>query len=174
MTRDLGSPVVDADVLLAPNLRTFGWSFSIEDQHSEDWTDFGDKEANWLREFARTAITRKAALNRIEVEFNPDDWEAWRRDDYPWDRMDKIRDEVRPHGIALDYGIPPLTKEEWLKEKTTRGDDEEELLLDHEEESVQGSTTSEPSDAESTYPALDDPNPGRDIREYFSLVQTGT
>ena len=50
MTQELASPAAD----------------------NEDWRDFGDKEETWLREFAKTAVAKRAALTRILVDFSPD------------------------------------------------------------------------------------------------------
>jgi hypothetical protein len=116
MEKNLEFSSTEADLLLAPNLKTFGWSFSIYDQHSESWTDFGDREERWLREFARAATARKAVLKKIEITFTPDEWRSKEEDGYPWDRIDKIRDEVRPRGIALEYSEPPLSKKAWLEQ----------------------------------------------------------
>jgi len=66
MEENLEFSSTEADLLLAPNLKTFGWDFSIYDQHSESWTDFGKREERWVRELARAAIERKAALKKIE------------------------------------------------------------------------------------------------------------
>ncbi|KIW29054.1 uncharacterized protein PV07_04900 [Cladophialophora immunda] len=116
MDRDLVFSREDADALLASNLQTFGWDFGIYDQHSESWTDFGTKEAEWLRALAKAAAARKAALKRIEITYNPDPCYAQTEGDgYPWDRMDRLRDEIRPYGIALEYSEPSLSREDWLE-----------------------------------------------------------
>ncbi|EAW10949.1 uncharacterized protein ACLA_065830 [Aspergillus clavatus NRRL 1] len=109
------SPAADADCLLAPRLHTFGLDFSIYDQHSEAWTDFGDAEERWVREFAKVAVARKAALRKIMITFTPEPWGLSREDGYPWDRMDQICEDLRPHGLVLEYNEPVLTKDEWRK-----------------------------------------------------------
>ena len=174
MPRELRSPVTDADALLAPNLRTFGWSFSINDEHCESWDDFGDTEENWLRGFAKTAIARKAALDRIEIEFNPYE-SIWDEETYPWNRLDSIRDEILPYGITLKYSMPQVTKEEWLEKRETWANGLEDLIVSIEEQPNEDLTGSEISDSESsnsefTCTGLDDPNAGRDIREFFLPV----
>ena len=172
MAEDLGSPATDAEAIIAPNLRTFGWSFAIYDQHSEQWDDVGSNEENWLRGFVRTAVIKKSALTRIEVEFRPDAWDSWEHDDYPWDRLDRICAEFQPCGITVQYSTPSIPKEEWLKEKERRANGEEDRVADDEEQAEEEeSIASERSDSEVTYPKLDDPNPGTDIREYFLPVQ---
>jgi hypothetical protein len=115
MEKDLEFSCEEANVLLAPNLETFGWDFGVYPHTS--WTDFGNKEEDWLRGLAKAAITRKAALKRIEITYSPDPdlWGVKEEDGYPWDRMDRIRDEIRPCGITLEYSEPPLSKEDWLE-----------------------------------------------------------
>lgn len=157
MTDDLNFSPVEADLLLAPNLKTFGLSFSIHDQHSEGWADFGDTEEHWVREFAKAAIASKAALKNIEIEFHPDSSWSSQEDGYPWDRMDKIRDEIRPYGMALEYSEPSCTKEVWL----------EQMKLGN----VELASADSP---EQCTPEQRTPDPvfeGRDIREYFPVVQ---
>lgn len=106
----------EADALLVPKLKIFGWDFGIYDQHTESWTDFGHKEEGWLRGLAKVATMRKAALKRIEIIYNPEPLPAeWEQDGYPWDRMDRLRDEIRPSGITLEYSEPSLSKENWLE-----------------------------------------------------------
>jgi hypothetical protein len=144
----LESPAADADLLLAPNLKTFGWDFSIYDQHSEGWNAFGDREENWIREIARAAISRKAALKEIQIEFNPESWGHKEEDGYPWDRMEGVHDEIWPCGMTLKYSVPPFTKERWLELVNPRGEIEETVDT----------------------PRRDSPeliSEGRDIRKYF-------
>lgn len=161
MAKDLKLSPAEADLLLAPSLRTFGLSFSIYDQHSESWTDFGDTEEHWVRDFAKAAIARKAALNKIEIEFHPDSiWGTNEEDGYPWDRMNKIQDEIRPYGIVLEYSEPYCTKEVWLEQLKT---EPEEIAStgDPEQSSTEQNTPEAP---EAVFE-------GRDIREYFPVVQ---
>ena len=105
----------DADVL-GPSLKIFGWDFNIYDQHNEIWTDFGEPEAYWLRELAGKAISRKAALKTIKIQFSPDHWGTNEDMGYPWGRMNNVRDQMlRPNGIDLVYNGPVISKEGWLK-----------------------------------------------------------
>ena len=156
MASDLKFSAAEADLLLAPSLKAFELDFSIYDQHSESWTDFGDMEEDWVREFARTAIARKAALEKIRITFNPDSWGTKEEDGYPWDRMDKIRDEIRPYGMALEYSEPECTKDRWLERMKLWK--EERTSADSPEQSTEEQSTPEPIFE------------GRDIREYFSPV----
>ncbi|GMF71926.1 unnamed protein product [Aspergillus oryzae] len=142
---------LDADLLLGASLHTFTLDFTVHDQHSESWTDFGEREEHWVAKVARAAITRKAALRKIKIIFTPDYWTGREEDGYPWDRMDRIHDEISPHGLVLEYNKPALTKEEWLQvlrqESCAQSDTESLDALEME-------------DSERTYE-------GGDIREYF-------
>ncbi|KAJ5083800.1 hypothetical protein N7456_013227 [Penicillium angulare] len=113
---------VYADLLLGPNLHTFGLVFGVMG-HSliNNW---GHKEEEWIRQLAKAAWKRKAALKTIEITFSPvspypnlkqgiySDWEYV----YPWDRMDKLGNQIQRYGLTLEYTAPPWTKEEWLSE----------------------------------------------------------
>ena len=171
MSEELASPTTDAEVMLGPRLREFKWDFTIFDQHSESWSDFGDKEENWLREFAKTAVARKAALARIKVQFHPDNWGCGESDHYPWDRMDMVRDEVEKGGVTIEYSEPSISREGWLRERRIVAGEEVSDMTDEEGESDEGSISSRQSDSESTWSGLDDPNPGKDIRQYFLPVR---
>ena len=119
MSQDLRFSRSDADALLAPRLQRFEWDFSIHDRarpFREGCTDFGEREEQWLRSFARVAIERSAALKSIRVAFSPEerDWPRG-QSEYPWDRLDSIRVEVQPQGITLTWSTPSITKEAWLK-----------------------------------------------------------
>lgn len=97
-----------ANSLLGPNLKTFRWILRGDLHGPEAWGSFGDREQRFIRGLA------KAALREIEIEFDPDPRLSSLKDGYPWDRMDVIREEIRPHGIELVYSKPPVTKERWL------------------------------------------------------------
>lgn len=103
-----------ADYILAPSLKKFTLSFTIIDQHSEQWDDFGKQEEAWIRRLAQIALERKAILQEIRIRFDP---EWWRPNadkiDYPWDRMDALNKEFQTRGIAITYTKPPATREEW-------------------------------------------------------------
>ncbi|KAE8370615.1 hypothetical protein BDV27DRAFT_151873 [Aspergillus caelatus] len=114
-TEKLTFSTLHADILLGPNLHTFILDFSIYGQHSEAWTDFGEQEEHWVAQFAKAAIERKAALRKIDIIFKPSYKESTEEQGYPWDRMDRIRDEIQLHGLVLEYSKPYLTKEKWLQ-----------------------------------------------------------
>ncbi|KAH8801367.1 F-box domain protein [Xylogone sp. PMI_703] len=177
--KELDTPAADADILLAPNLKTFGWDFTIYDQHSESWTAFGDKEENWVRGIAKAAIEKKTGLKKIEIVFTPEGWDTKMEDGYPWDRMDRIHDEIQQNGLTLRYNQPSITKEAWL---------ESFIPWDEVEQNAIESINSEPSGSdlvdtdlhgsdsdpqEFVFPDLHNPQTtfqGRDIREYFRSV----
>lgn len=122
MPRPIDFSVEHANIL-GSSLKTFAWDFSIYDQHSETWRDFGAPEAAWVRELAEIAISRKAALEMIAICYTPDDyWGSTEEDGYPWDRMDKVRDEtMKPNGLTLEYNKPSISKDEWLHYIRTGG-----------------------------------------------------
>lgn len=115
MSRPVQFSVEDSNVL-GPSLKTFAWDFSIYDQHSESWTDFGAPEAAWLRELGEIAISRKAALEKIVIQYTPECYHnPTEEEGYPWDRMDKVRDEtLKPNGLSLEYNEPSVSKDKWL------------------------------------------------------------
>lgn len=109
---------LDADLLLAPSLKTFRWCFTCPGTAGDSLTNFGAREGEWLREFARAAIARGSTLKEIQVRYNPRRYWAVlikRTLRYPWDLMDEIRAEIQPHGLALEFTEPAITKEEWLR-----------------------------------------------------------
>ncbi|KAF2650917.1 hypothetical protein K491DRAFT_666479 [Lophiostoma macrostomum CBS 122681] len=100
--------------ILGPRVKVFGWDFHVNDQHTEDWSDFGEREVAWLRQLARSANSRKAALTTIEIAFRPWDWNYI--DTYPWGQMVSIRDELwERNGIELVCDTPLLPESEWVK-----------------------------------------------------------
>ncbi|KAJ5355976.1 hypothetical protein N7517_010585 [Penicillium concentricum] len=103
------------DGLLAPGLRVFHWDLTLVDQQcSESLAGFSQREENWLRQLARKAIKRGCPLRRIEIKFTPVEW-GCNSEVYPWDRMDAIGAELRPHGIEVSYNPPSVSKEQFLK-----------------------------------------------------------
>jgi hypothetical protein len=104
-------------IVLGPKLRTFSWDFSVYDQHSESWLDFGENEVEWLRQLAEAAVASKAALQTIRIHFTPDfPWNTTEEMGYPWDRMDDLREQtMKPIGLELSYNEPSITKVKWLE-----------------------------------------------------------
>jgi hypothetical protein len=104
--------------LLGPKLQTFQWDFT--DNYPHDglaWNAFGSKEETWVSEFGKAALAHRLALQNVRIMFKPDRWYSIDTG-YPWDRMDRVRDEVfAPLRLELEYTTPPLTKERWLKRR---------------------------------------------------------
>jgi hypothetical protein len=102
------TPEIACATLLAPKLRTFIWDFTIEDQHSESWTSFGQEQRDWITTFAKLAVAQKSALRQIKIVFNPDEGSGPRTRDqlkdhpWPWDFMDQARDAMYPD-VKLSY-----------------------------------------------------------------------
>ncbi|PLN74924.1 hypothetical protein BDW42DRAFT_199689 [Aspergillus taichungensis] len=101
-----------ADLLLGPKLYTFTWLFEDDGIHRLEWHEFSDQEESWLRSLMKEAIARKSALRKIRIQFYPD-MESAQPQEYPWDRMDDLREEFEPYGLTLEYCDPPVTKSEW-------------------------------------------------------------
>ncbi|KAF8864566.1 hypothetical protein BDZ45DRAFT_15160 [Acephala macrosclerotiorum] len=102
------TPEAVCATLLGPKLHTFIWDFTVLDQSSESWTDFGQKQRDWILKFAELAIAQKSALQKIEIVFTPDQWSSpetrqqLRDWGWPWDLMDEVRDAIKPD-IELTY-----------------------------------------------------------------------
>lgn len=86
--------LLEADLLLGPKLRKFGWVFILSGFTCKDWTQLGSREEGWLRGFTKAAISKRPALKKIEIKFTPEHWGSAEEDGYPWDRIDKIKDEI--------------------------------------------------------------------------------
>ncbi|EMD97558.1 hypothetical protein COCC4DRAFT_75024 [Bipolaris maydis ATCC 48331] len=158
---DLKPFTVETAKFLGPNVKLFGWSFSIHDQHSESWNDFGEKEEEWIEQLGRHAIVRKAALKTVKINFHPEDHEGMESDVYPWDRMDNVRDHLlRPNGMDLIYSTPSLPKEDWLNRLAKVSSPFFPTMVEYREESE-----SEVEPWGITPPGVH----GRDIRDYFTL-----
>jgi hypothetical protein len=75
----------DANVL-GLSLTRFAWDFTVYDQHTEAWSDFGEPEANWVKKLAKAAVSRKAVLKEIHIQFAPDGcYDTTEEMGYPWD-----------------------------------------------------------------------------------------
>lgn len=70
-----------------------------------------------MRAFARDALACNSKLRTIKIHFTPIDHFAsgMQEAGYPWDRVDRLRDEFSPYGLVIEYNEPLLTKEEWLE-----------------------------------------------------------
>lgn len=122
MSRDLtGVDTLAVANLVAPNLRTFRWDTGLEDQQCcRGLEGFAETEEDWIRAFAESSVERKTFLQQIQISFSPDSWFLGDIDkdyQYPWDRMDRLAEEFKPHGINVVYNSPNTTKEEFLRIK---------------------------------------------------------
>ncbi|KAL5375075.1 hypothetical protein DPSP01_011491 [Paraphaeosphaeria sporulosa] len=124
--------------VLGPSVTHFTWDLPKKNSYSstgeiipddrEDWSQFGERHEARLRGIATAAVAQDAALRAIHIEFHPvndgregpnpwnhyNTFSAW----YPWELMDRVRDEVlRPSGRELTYSEPPFeTKEAWQRD----------------------------------------------------------
>lgn len=121
-----GSNGDHAGALVAPHLEVFEWTLHADRPHGQVYLDtFGWKEEEFLRRFARAAIAQQPeprALRDINVHFTPDpefdsvtgrtpmDQELRYWYQYPWDRLDRVADEIQPKGLELTYSPPTMTK----------------------------------------------------------------
>ncbi|KAJ5951959.1 uncharacterized protein N7479_010372 [Penicillium vulpinum] len=102
------------DGLFASRLRVFHWDLTLLDQQlGESLSDFDQEEEDWLRLFARKAIECRCPLQRIKIKFTPCDWQG-AGDVYPWDRMDAMGADLRPHGIKVSYNPPSISREQYM------------------------------------------------------------
>jgi hypothetical protein len=140
--------------VLGPKVRLFGWNLELLDPCGTGWLRFGEEEEAWIHELGKYAIARKATLKTVETVFRPGEWQTEWRGDYPWGRMDNVRDTLlRPNGMDLVYSTPFITTEQWVKG--------EELLY-----------TGRPIESDSDVEPWGVTPPGvhrGDIRDYFSL-----
>jgi hypothetical protein len=160
--------------VLGPKLRTFSWNFSIYDQHTEGWLDFGEKEVEWLHQLAEAAVASKAVLRTIKIQFAPDfPWDTTEEMGYPWDLMDDLREQVmRPIGLELSYNQPSISKVKWLERiragtlearnlsaSTDTSESEQPEVVDNDSE----------ADEEVSEPEIWSAYQGQDIRDYLVL-----
>ncbi|GAM33449.1 hypothetical protein TCE0_004r00347 [Talaromyces pinophilus] len=108
-------------LLLAPKLRVFEWDFTMLGRGGPRvrWTAFGANDEEWLRIFAQVAICQRDrhSLEEIRIQFEPEDMGSGRESEvYPWDRMDRVREEVVQLSgglVTLTYNKPRYSREEW-------------------------------------------------------------
>jgi hypothetical protein len=172
----------DAHVL-GPSLKTFVWDFSTRGGCRERWRDFGEAEAAWIWELAACAVSRKTALAKIEIQYEPSECphDATEEMGYPWDRMDAIRDQIlEPNGLQLSYNKPPVSKERWSDLVmngnceggciATRMDDAYEAMMEHAVEAMLDDASESEHEQSSTDEDLKSPAwsyEGEDIRKYM-------
>ncbi|KAI9923882.1 hypothetical protein ASPWEDRAFT_181920 [Aspergillus wentii DTO 134E9] len=117
------SPTV-ADTLLAPKLKSFTLDCRWTDEEAECSPDFGADEEKWLRELIKEAITRKAALKKITIEYTSY-WGGGNGVEYPWDRVDRLRNEMRPFGFEFVCEQP-----DWVEQLNTTSNGSTEDVVD--------------------------------------------
>jgi hypothetical protein len=173
--RQMHSPIrfsAEDSNILGSNVKTFAWDFTINDQHSEGWCDFGEAEAKWIQDLAECAASRKAALKRIEIQFSPDYWDTVEEMGFPWDRMNRVRDEtLKTRGIELVHNQPSIERDSWLKfvrSKNIDGEgDGDEEIEDNGADDEQESAADEHDVADLLEPEFRGAYQGEDIREYL-------
>lgn len=95
--------------LLAPRLRAFTWSFHIipgNQRQDETYFNFEEQQEIWLRGLAHNAIEQRVPLRKIHITFEPSDYRTPSEtgtDESPWDRMARLKKEMRGAGISLSY-----------------------------------------------------------------------
>jgi hypothetical protein len=95
---------------------------------------------------------------------------------YPWDLMDRLRDEMlRPIGMNLVYNEPPISKENWLEHLRTRG--RESFTVEDVVDSVRTNESSSVSDVEeaaeySEQAGYEGWYQGEDIRKYLASASS--
>ncbi|PWY86710.1 hypothetical protein BO70DRAFT_378386 [Aspergillus heteromorphus CBS 117.55] len=117
-------PVAAMDRLLGPAVKTIVWDLtSYDPERAPSWDLFGEEEEQWLREFAKMAVDRNTSLQTIRIEFAPDQSTSSLESlkaGYPWDRIERLRGDIQPLGVSLEYTPPTVTREEYRKEVTDR------------------------------------------------------
>ncbi|KAM7182879.1 hypothetical protein V8F33_013952 [Rhypophila sp. PSN 637] len=102
-------------ILQASRLRTFTWNLESDDQQcSEMMNDFRPQyQEAFLRELGTKATARRHPLGHIHIIFRPDPGFLSTHncpDEYPWDRMNRLGDEL---GIRVTYDEPTISREEF-------------------------------------------------------------
>ncbi|KAH8693666.1 hypothetical protein BGW36DRAFT_463333 [Talaromyces proteolyticus] len=124
-------------LLLTPKLKVFVLNYGTDgigkDGYPKScWITFGDGDENLLCQLAKAAIDGKTELRKILIQYNPPKDEISDYNDvYPWDRMERIRDDIQPFGLILEYDVPQISKREFMDcielkrfyEETTLDDD---------------------------------------------------
>ncbi|KAJ4305103.1 hypothetical protein N0V90_000633 [Kalmusia sp. IMI 367209] len=157
--------------LLGPRVKIFGWDVNKYNELGDIWGAFGEAEIAWIKELVKAAVARKAALQTVELEFTPG-WSAEEDMVYPWDPIDRLRDEVfRPVGINLVYNEPTFSKEKWLKYVVAR--DKGQILTNEDEGRSESSVVSTAFDSldegmdSDLDPGYEGEYQGEDIRKYL-------
>ncbi|RAL09076.1 uncharacterized protein BO97DRAFT_417149 [Aspergillus homomorphus CBS 101889] len=120
------------DQLLGPTVQTFVWDLtSYAQQHGEGLWEFDEEQARLLLALAESAAADEdTALQTIQIRFNPetDRTDSMGGEDYPWDRIERLQQEIRALGMDLEYSTPTLTREEYrqLREEERRWEESAE------------------------------------------------
>ena len=119
-TGSTGRDIDDQAQLLAPRLRKFTWIFPgfPSSHHDIGWNVFGQREEDWIRSLAQTAAGYGSPLREIFIDDQPtfeDDDQDGISDTYPWDRMDRVADEIRGSGITLSYNPPQISRDAYYR-----------------------------------------------------------
>lgn len=109
-------PSTIAEQLLSPTVPTFVWNLSFHEMACED---FGEREEDWLRGMAKFIAVATPdlhpALRTIQLNLDPDPHHFLPTDpeEYPWDRIRRLEQEMRVLGLELKYTPPNVTREEY-------------------------------------------------------------
>ncbi|RAH40230.1 uncharacterized protein BO95DRAFT_22030 [Aspergillus brunneoviolaceus CBS 621.78] len=109
-------PSTIAEQLLSPTVPTFVWNLPFHEMACED---FGEREENWLRGMAKFIAVATPdldpALRTIQLNLDPDPHHFLPTDpeEYPWDRITRLEQEMRVLGLELKYTPPNVTREEY-------------------------------------------------------------
>ncbi|KAI1078355.1 hypothetical protein F5B20DRAFT_226153 [Whalleya microplaca] len=100
--------LAQVDCLFSPRLEVVTWSFDYYDEHSDGQIAFGDKEEQWLRQFAKVAASKPSPFKKIVVMFKTmvEDIRIGRGTVSRWDYLDRVKEYSRQLNIELEY-YPP-------------------------------------------------------------------
>ncbi|KAK4227399.1 hypothetical protein QBC38DRAFT_526838 [Podospora fimiseda] len=119
--------------IFAPNLEIFELVIFAQGSAGFNLDDFQQPAENFLRELARTISNSSSLkLRTIKIVYAPRNWFVTARDhhpaettqfpsmvlqyvrthtEYPWDRMERPKEEMRGLGIKFEYSEPNITRE---------------------------------------------------------------
>ncbi|RAL06973.1 uncharacterized protein BO97DRAFT_464851 [Aspergillus homomorphus CBS 101889] len=102
-------------ILCAPRLETLELDFGQGGHGPDYFGRLGEIEDRWIRDLACAALARQAALRTICVGFKPRPYDLAVIIEYPWDRLNRLREDLQPLGIMLEYTEPTFSEEEWVQ-----------------------------------------------------------
>lgn len=99
--------------LLGPALEELTLAFNIREQSQPGVEALSQTCIAWIHGFGRFAAQQKTKLERIRIEFHP---EECGMDDsyYPWDLLDAVKDDLAKREIELIFKHPYGDKEGFL------------------------------------------------------------